>query len=478
MCNLAKKFPAFPTVLFIFCLLLLSLVLFIKPIQASAPQQTNSALAVCSNKTILFVGSSRPLLPRDGTLVTHLTGLGYTVVIRTDKEVLATDAVGKDLVIISESVLSTNVNTKLRDVAVPLLTWEAWLFDDLHMTGSGAYVDYGEVLSETKIRIVAPSHPLAAGLSGDVQTIAVNDQINNKFHWGVPSQAAQIVATEIGHPTHAYLFAYEAGAQMVGMAAPARRIGIQNATGPFLTVAGWTLFDAAVNWAIACSANPTETPTASATATPLPPATTPPNTPTATLTPNGTPTDTPTATVTPPASTPTPSGQSVHLLVTLTDFLFDDADHNNVVSAGDKLLYVLKINNDGTGAAQSLRIDDTPDPNTTLVVGLVRTNQGAVTKGNTPGDTQVIVTYGTLPPGGQAIVSLEVTINAAPQVTQIENQAVVTFANPGGGPSGQTAVLSDDPDTSNPIDATITGLNGNQPQPRLKLFMPFVMRPR
>src|SRR5690349_17762980 len=78
-------------------------------------------------------------------LVTHLTSLGYTVVVRTDKEVLATDAVGKNLVIISESVLSTNVNTKLRNVAVPLLTWEGWVLDDLRMTGPVAYTDYGEV---------------------------------------------------------------------------------------------------------------------------------------------------------------------------------------------------------------------------------------------------------------------------------------------------------------------------------------------
>lgn len=482
-----KRFRSFHASLLIFGLLLLSFVLLAKPSQANSPAQTSTGGAVCSNKTILFVGSNRPLLPRDTPLVTHLTSLGYTVVVRTDKEVLATDAVGKNLVIISESVLSTNVNTKLRNVAVPLLTWEGWVLDDLQMTGPVAYTDYGEVLTETKIHIVDPSHPLAAGLSGDVQTVGINDQVNNKFHWGVPSQAAHIVANEIGSPNHAYIFAYEVGAQMVGMIAPARRIGIQNATGPYLTTAGWAIFDAAVNWAIDCSANPTATPPPSATPVNTPtatnsptatrvPQTTPSATATATAQPNATPTTTKTVVATPPASTPTPSSQSAHLVVTLTDFLFEDVDHNNVVSSGDKLLYVIGLKNDGTGPAEGLRIDDSLDPNTMLNVGTVQTNQGIVNKGNRSGDTQVSITYGALAPGSQTIISLQATINSGLQVTQVENQAVVTLANPNGGPGGQTVVLSDDPDTSQSVDATITGLNGNQPQSRLKMFMPIVTR--
>ncbi|MFN8487504.1 MAG: hypothetical protein U0350_07935 [Caldilineaceae bacterium] len=489
-----RKFLAFYAALAIFCLLLLSFAFFTKPIQAGVTPKRTNALTLCSNKTLLFVASNRPLLLRDEPLVTYLTSLGYTVVVRTDKEVLATDAVGKDLVIISESVLSTNVNTKLRDVAVPLITWEGWLLDDLRMTGPIAYADYGELLTETKIQIVNPSHPLAAGLSGVVQTIAINDQINNKFHWGVPSQAAQIVATPIGNPGYAYIFAYEAGAQMVGMVAPARRIFIPNATGNFLMPAGWAIFDAAVNWAINCSISSTATPTFSPTntsapspsATPLntptptnsPTATLPQATPTATPKPSATPTNTKTATTTPPAATPTPSNQSAHLIVTLTDFLFDDADHNNVVSSGDKLLYVISLKNDGAGPALSLRIDDTLDPNTTLIVGTVQANQGVVNQGNNPGDTQVSIAYGRLDPSGQTIISLQATINSSLRVSQVENQAVVTFANPNGGPGGQTVVLSDDPDTSDPGDATLTGLNGNQPQPRLKLFMPIVARPK
>ncbi len=489
MPTIEKRFRSFHIVLPLFCLLLLSCALLAKPLQANDTAQTPAGSAVCSNRTILFVGSNRPLLPRDEPLVTHLTSLGYTVVVRTDKEVLISDVVGKNLVIISESVLSTNVNTKLRNVAVPLLTWEGWVLDDLRMTGPVAYTDYGEVLTETTIHIVDPSHPLAAGLSGDVQTVAINDQVNNKFHWGVPSQAAHIVATEIGAPDHAYIYAYETGAQMIGMIAPARRIGIQNATGPYLTAAGWAIFDAAVNWAIDCSANPTVMPPPSATPQKTPkatnsptatkiPQTTPPATATATSQPTATPTITKTVVATPPVATSTPSSQSAHLVVTLTDFLFDDIDHNNVVSSGDKLLYVIGLKNDGAGPAEALRIDDTLDPNTTLIVGSIQANQGAVNKGNHPGDTQVSIAYGALAPGSQTIISLQATVNAGPQVTQVENQVVVTLTNPTSGPGGQTVVLSDDPDTSQPIDATITGLNGNQPLPHLKVFMPIVTLPK
>ncbi len=431
----------------------------------------NMPNAQCSNKTILFVGASRPLPVRDQPLAAYLSALGHTIIVRNGREVKAVDANGKHLVIISESVESVDVKAKLRVVAVPLITWEGWLFDDLQMTGPNEEQDYGELTSETSVRLTNPTHPLAAGLSGDVRTALVNNHTANKFHWGVPNQNAIVIATTLANSGRAHIFAYEQGAQMVGFIAPARRVGFHNATGTNLTQEGSALFDAAVKWALNC---PTA---ATPTATPLTPEPTSSVTATPTATPSGTPT--PTATFI-PGTTPTPTATlapgSAQLTVSNTDFLFTDADSDDNVSAGDTLLYALSIQNTGDGAAQQVRIEDEPDPNTVLIMGSVRTNQGSVTEGNVAGDKRVVIVIDRLESGASATMSLQVMIDRPTNVAELQNQARITF-NPNGNPGGQTTVMSDDPDTQTPFDATITPLDTPLVQTE-KLFLPLVQRDR
>ncbi|MFN8490613.1 MAG: hypothetical protein U0350_23690 [Caldilineaceae bacterium] len=443
---------------------------------------------------------------RDQLLIDYLTQLGYAVTVRTDQAVLTDDAIGKNLVIISESILSRYVNTKFRDVAVPVLTWEGWLLDDMQMTGPTLDVDYGKLLMEKHIRIVNPNHPLAGGLSGVVQTTFVKDQVESTFHWGVPSANAIVIAMTLVPSPHAHIFAYEQGAWMVGMAAPARRIFIHNATGYNLTDAGWTIFAAAVDWALNCSApnTPTATPTMTPTMTPTtpaipsptatstptvvnPPPATPTFTPTATFTPSATATAPATATVTPsapatstatPTFTPTATATpgKAELVVTKKDFLFNDADGNNVVSPNDKLLYVITIVNRGQRAAQQVHVEDTVDPNTLLVAGSVRTDQGVVTKGNGTNDGRVIVDMDSFAAGASATLSLQVNIKASITAPQIQNQAIATFENGAGGATGQTVVVSDDPDSNSPLDATKTPLYQSAPAFSTKVFLPVIQR--
>ena len=205
---------------------------------------------------------------------------------------------------------------------------------------------------------------------------------------------------------------------------------------------------------------PTNTPVpAIATATPVPATTTPVPATDAPLSP------------TPP---PTPPVASAQLALTKTDFLFSDADLNNLVSPGDKLLYTLSLSNPGQGAAQQLQLADTLDPNTTLVAGTVKTDQGSITQGNRPGDERVLVALDTLAPGARISVNFQVSIKAQAQETQVQNQAIATFSNADGGPTGQTVVISDDPDSPAPADATITPLNGHPPRPTV--FLPFVVQ--
>src|SRR5262249_19501952 len=143
------------------------------------------------------------------------------------------------------------------------------------------------------------------------------------------------------------------------------------------------------------------------------------------------------------------------LNVTKTDFLFVDANGDGNASPGDKLLYRLRVTNSGNIAAASLTFTDTPDANSTLVVGTVQTTRGTITTGNQSGDKLVKVNIGNLGVGQRADISFQVTINANISVAQIANQATISHVKAG----SPINVLSDDPDTATPTDATVTQIN-------------------
>ncbi|MEI2688266.1 MAG: DUF362 domain-containing protein [Anaerolineae bacterium] len=205
--------------------------------------------AACGLQSVLFVSETRPATAADQALVDRLTTAGYSVLVRNQSETSALEALGKDLVIISDSVTSTNVNTKFRDVMIPVINWEPSLFDDMMMTGVTSGTHYGDLASQTQLNIVDASHPLAAGLAAGLRTTTASPQL---YFWGVPSANASVAATLNGYPTRAAVFGYEAGVNMVGMKAPARRVGFFNGSASVFTADGWALYDAAVQWALQC----------------------------------------------------------------------------------------------------------------------------------------------------------------------------------------------------------------------------------
>jgi uncharacterized repeat protein (TIGR01451 family) len=268
----------------------------------------------CRNREILFVAFSQPAPLRDKPLIDRLRAAGHTVTVRAAAQVQASDANGKHLVIISESSNSPDINTRLRDIPVPIVTWEGFLYDDLGMTGPTASADYGSLGPATTILVVNPKHPLAAGLPEGKVEITISPAM---LHWGIPNNNASVIAVVPDEVQKAHIFAYEQGAMMVGLTAPARRVGIPYATGQFLNDAGFAIYDAAVAWAMLCDDPPptatdtaTPPPTATETATPIATSTgtattVPPHTPT--NTPPHTPTGTATNTPTRPSTTPPPT---------------------------------------------------------------------------------------------------------------------------------------------------------------------------
>jgi hypothetical protein len=192
-----------------------------------------------------------PLNAADAAIKARLEqSFGMLVDVKLGPDVQAGHANGKRLVLISESTLSTTVGSRLNSVAIPMVVLEPALWDgELKMTGTVWMTDHGDAQNQTQLNIVNAAHPLAAGLPAGLVTVATP---GNKFVWGRPNANAIKTAKLVGLTPDAWgVFAYETGAGMFGINAPARRVGLYPGrdTAANFTAAGWKLFEAAVLWA-------------------------------------------------------------------------------------------------------------------------------------------------------------------------------------------------------------------------------------
>lgn len=190
---------------------------------------------------------------RDNDLkaVAYLQSLGFKV--RMADEYSSPDlAKGQDLILISESVDAVDVGDKYRNAPIPLVTFENDLLGELGMTGWKNGLDYGTDDNQRFIFVVNAPHPLAAGLKAGPQNVL--DDEHYKMNWGRPGPGAVRIATLLGEPDKAAIFAYEKGATMnAEFLAPARRVSffLWQDTFAGLRPEGLALFRAAVLWAVA-----------------------------------------------------------------------------------------------------------------------------------------------------------------------------------------------------------------------------------
>jgi hypothetical protein len=212
-------------------------------------EDCDNAATPC-NKTALFVVGSTNLGASDAAVKNRLQSLGYTVYLKDDGSCTTNDANDKGLILISSTVNSDYVNTKYRNVNVPVILWESFLMDDMRMTGSTANSHYGAASFNTKIRLTSNSHPISEGMSGDYTVF----NCGKPTTWGNPGSGATKIGFIPGNPSCAMIYTYDAGAGMVGMTAPAKRIGffLHDDNADNLTTNGWKLFDRTVQWASSC----------------------------------------------------------------------------------------------------------------------------------------------------------------------------------------------------------------------------------
>ncbi len=198
---------------------------------------------------VLFVVGKQRLKNVDNKVMSNLIDKGFNVVVREEKWVRDKDLAGKDLIVISDSVVVKWLKVDFRDTQIPIICAETLLFDNLGMTKQVKSEDYGRKTRQQYVSIVNSDHPLAASLTNDVQVSTEGLFIG----WGVPGEEAIKVATMMGNQSRYTIFAYDAGTRMQGPIAPAKRIGfyLSNKNKGSITHDGWALFDAAVDWAVA-----------------------------------------------------------------------------------------------------------------------------------------------------------------------------------------------------------------------------------
>jgi len=133
-----------------------------------------------------------------------------------------------------------------------------------------------------------------------------------------------------------------------------------------------------------------------------------------------------------------------------TATLLEDNDTNGTASPGDVLRYDITITNSGLlNMLNVVFYDAINDPNLLLV------DHSVVTTGNVDKDTgnEVEVSFASIASGGSVTISFHVTIllPSIPGVNVVSNQGLVSGSN-------FTSILTDDPTTPTPNDATRTTL--------------------
>ncbi|MFK8025663.1 MAG: sulfatase-like hydrolase/transferase [Ilumatobacter sp.] len=176
---------------------------------------------------------------QDTKIVNHLESGGHTVT-RADDDALpsVSEIEGYDLVWISSSVVPGTVGDAFTSLAVPVVSSEALLFDDLEIATSA-----GQAKDQNGVRLTA-----------DASSVTTSST-RRSYAWGVAVPSASVIATLRSNTARATVFTLEAGATLAdGSSAAECRGGffMDHATPSVLTAAGFALLDDMVDAMAEC----------------------------------------------------------------------------------------------------------------------------------------------------------------------------------------------------------------------------------
>jgi PKD repeat protein len=208
--------------------------------------------------TIALIGGAIPPSTSDAAIASHLTQIGYTVTVYDDEPAnrpsAAQIAADFDLVVISSTVLSSNIGDQFRNLAIPLIHWESALNTIPRIPLS----DQGGTTSGQSITVLDNSHPVTAGLPlGAVNVF--NSSATMSF--GNPSAGPDVavLAHRTGDINQYAVMAVDTGGEMLnGYFAPARRVFLflQDSSWLATNAVGKQIFEQAVLWMAGPAQNP------------------------------------------------------------------------------------------------------------------------------------------------------------------------------------------------------------------------------
>jgi hypothetical protein len=204
------------------------------------------ALQSCdAQKAVLVVGEI-PMPEGDALFKERLENHGYKVSAVEDSSFDLSQAQQTDIILLSASVLTDEVDSAVLWVEKPVLCMESYMYHTLGMTGYGYRLEYGSARNQKRSEITDPDHPLALGQE---QYVDVTTDYA-KYLWGTPNENATVIASVVGDRKNALIFTYDKGAFMPGGVAPDKRAGFFATENTVLlfTDKAWDYFDALIDW--------------------------------------------------------------------------------------------------------------------------------------------------------------------------------------------------------------------------------------
>jgi hypothetical protein len=197
---------------------------------------------------VMVVASAENPTENDEEVRERLLGLDFDVQLISAGALVEADVTEAALVVVPV-VRVDAVAELLRELPVPVLTWDQDLEPTFRFTADEVDEAWGDTEPRLYIDIVNADHPIAAGLPGGVLQV---NEYPQEFAWGVPGAEAAIIATLDDDPERAVIYAYDKGAALAdGSDAPEKRVFFMLTDDTYLALndEALSLFDAAVAWA-------------------------------------------------------------------------------------------------------------------------------------------------------------------------------------------------------------------------------------
>ena len=196
--------------------------------------------------TIIMISAAEPPGEADQAVIDHVAALGFDVESHSADEAQPVDVSGAVAVVIGEALGSGSITDAYKDTTIPVIITEAYILDDMQFASGDATFNS---IPDNFIDIIDPSHPIAGGLSGQVQIASEAANICSSTEM---QGATSVIATTVASG-EICLAAYEVGSMgLDNVPVPARRVFTfhHEALIPLMNDDGWGLLERSVLWAL------------------------------------------------------------------------------------------------------------------------------------------------------------------------------------------------------------------------------------